>query len=206
MTKREDGGPALTDIESRCIAILARQPLLTGAVGCPECGYHEVHAPTCSARNHPNPLYGPNALVKGARRSAVAPTAAMGCAAGGATMSYDLTCEHCGEPTPDGVCSCGKAAAAILLRIYRALDEPLACGHDLVNWCEYCETCGECRDAGKGDKTLKAELSRLRAIEKAAQDYAARRCDHIEPGYACTLCVERRRVAADILAGRSSKV
>jgi len=121
-------------------------------------------------------------------------------------MSYDLTCEHCGEPTPDGVCSCGKAAAAILLRIYRALDEPLACGHDLVNWCEYCETCGECRDAGKGDKTLKAELSRLRAIEKAAQDYAARRCDHIEPGYACTLCVERRRVAADILAGRSSKV
>ena len=31
--------------------------------GCHECGHHEVHAPTCSARNPPNPLYGPNALV-----------------------------------------------------------------------------------------------------------------------------------------------
>ena len=88
-------------------------------------------------------------------------------------MSHDLTCKHCGKPTPTGVCRCGKASADILLRIYKALDEPLACGHDLSNWCDYCETCGECRDAGKGDKTLKAELSRLRAIEKAAQHTVA---------------------------------
>jgi hypothetical protein len=45
-------------------ALLSSEPAKVERLECPECGYHEVHAPTCSARNPPNPLYGPNALVE----------------------------------------------------------------------------------------------------------------------------------------------
>lgn len=36
-----------------------------------------------------------------------------------------------------------------LHNLAHCLEQPLACGHPLTDWCENCETCGSCRDAAK---------------------------------------------------------
>lgn len=42
-----------------------------------------------------------------------------------------------------------SGAQKFLSNLGKALDEPLPCGHDLINWCDRCETCGECEDIAR---------------------------------------------------------
>jgi len=99
-------------------------------------------------------------------------------------MSHNVTCTYCGKLTPTGVCKCAGSVGVFLERIRTMLAEPLPCGHDLVQWCDYCATCGECRMDNNyaGDKDLAAELTRLRAIEKMAKEWWKNRrpCSYTE--------------------------
>lgn len=50
--------------------------------------------------------------------------------------------------------------------------EPIACGHDLSDYCDHCETCGQCRDAGKG-KYATGALERCRLGLEGEKERAA---------------------------------
>jgi len=81
-----------------------------------------------------------------------------------------------------------------LHNICESLGEPASCGHELSEYCDHCETCGQCRDAGVGEYAT-GVIERLQArvgeLEKYAdvqygddvtedRDFYVRRCAALE--------------------------
>lgn len=59
---------------------------------------------------------------------------------------------------------------AVLSCVNKIVTEQLECGHDLTEWCDNCETCGQCRDEQEREpiarevEQLRAEVGRLREL------------------------------------------
>jgi outer membrane murein-binding lipoprotein Lpp len=71
--------------------------------------------------------------------------------------------------------------------------EPLPCGHSLADYCDHCETCGVCRDEGKGEyatgkvEQLQAEVKRLNC-ELAATHHQLECPGTLVGGNFCGVC------------------